>query len=87
MVGFCMAQVEKLHQELDGEIELKRVLQCALQGPVHSCPCSSLMLPTKVAYQESLCLRPIQCSPKKYNIKPLIFPNAITLPVYTHTYL
>lgn len=56
MVGLCMVQVEKLHQELDGEIKLKRVLQCALQGPVHSCPySSSLMLPTKVAaYQGDL---------------------------------
>lgn len=51
-------KVEKLHQDLDGEIEVKRALQCALQGAVHSCSCSSLLLPSQVAYQESSMLRP-----------------------------
>ncbi|CDP00103.1 unnamed protein product [Coffea canephora] len=41
-------EVEKLQQELDGELQLQRVLQCALQQPIHSCQCLSSLLPPKV---------------------------------------
>ncbi|KAA8534201.1 hypothetical protein F0562_031606 [Nyssa sinensis] len=41
-------EVEKLKEELDGELKLKKVLQCALQRPIHSCPCLSLLLPFQV---------------------------------------
>ncbi|KAK2999983.1 hypothetical protein RJ639_024448, partial [Escallonia herrerae] len=41
-------EVENLQVELDGELKLNRVLQCALEGPVHSCPCLSSFLPIKV---------------------------------------
>ncbi|CAK9147704.1 unnamed protein product [Ilex paraguariensis] len=41
-------EVEKLEAELDGELKLKKILQCALQGPVHSCSCLSSLLPNKV---------------------------------------
>lgn len=36
-------QVERLEEELDGELQLKRVLQCTMQGPTGCCDsCSSL---------------------------------------------
>ncbi|KAI3470741.1 hypothetical protein Pfo_027404 [Paulownia fortunei] len=44
-------QVERLEEELDGELQLNRVLQCAMQGPVgccESCSCLSPLLPFKV---------------------------------------
>ncbi|XP_059628121.1 uncharacterized protein LOC132270921 [Cornus florida] len=41
-------EVEKLQEELDGELKLNKVLQCALQGPIHSCPCLSSILPLKI---------------------------------------
>ncbi|KAM7494897.1 hypothetical protein LguiB_029506 [Lonicera macranthoides] len=41
-------EVEKLQTELDGEIKLNMVLQCAMEGPVNSCPCLSSFLPLKV---------------------------------------
>ncbi|XP_052204934.1 uncharacterized protein LOC127809841 isoform X2 [Diospyros lotus] len=42
-------QVEKLQEDLDAEVKLSRILQCALQGPVHSCACClSTLLPSKV---------------------------------------
>lgn len=45
-------QVEKLQQELDGELQLQRVLQCALQQPFHSRQFVSSFLPPKVRIQE-----------------------------------
>nr|XP_018632947.1 uncharacterized protein LOC104115490 isoform X3 [Nicotiana tomentosiformis] len=42
-------EVEELGQELDGQLQLKTVLQCALQGPVRSCPCLS-SLPRRVQH-------------------------------------
>ncbi|KAG8390858.1 hypothetical protein BUALT_Bualt01G0127300 [Buddleja alternifolia] len=44
-------EVEELERELNGEVEVNRVLQCAMQGPHGCCPsCSSLspFLPFKV---------------------------------------
>ncbi|XP_073020196.1 LOW QUALITY PROTEIN: uncharacterized protein [Primulina eburnea] len=44
-------EVEKLHQELDGELQLNRVLQCAMQGTIawcESCSCQSSLLPFQV---------------------------------------
>ncbi|XP_051116167.1 uncharacterized protein LOC127241274 [Andrographis paniculata] len=44
-------QVERLQQELEGELQLNRVLQCAVKGPVgccESCSCLSPLLPFKV---------------------------------------
>ncbi|XAR72009.1 hypothetical protein NMG60_11018497 [Bertholletia excelsa] len=41
-------EVEKLEEELDAEMKLKKILQCALEGPVHSCSCISKLLPPKV---------------------------------------
>ncbi|KAL3650144.1 hypothetical protein CASFOL_006547 [Castilleja foliolosa] len=43
--------VKKLEEELDGELQVKRVLQCAMEGPIGHCQsCSSLtpLLPLKV---------------------------------------
>ncbi|OIT37382.1 PREDICTED: uncharacterized protein LOC109240852 [Nicotiana attenuata] len=42
-------EVEELGQELQGQLQLKTVLQCALQGPVRSCPCLS-SLPRRVQH-------------------------------------
>ncbi|KAL9418433.1 hypothetical protein AB3S75_036402 [Citrus x aurantiifolia] len=41
-------QVENLQAELDGEVTLNKVLQCALHGPVMSHPCLSSLLPPQV---------------------------------------
>ncbi|PIN12170.1 hypothetical protein CDL12_15216 [Handroanthus impetiginosus] len=44
-------QVERLEEELDGEVQLNRVLQCAMKGPVgccESCSCLSPFLPIEV---------------------------------------
>ncbi|XP_073305462.1 uncharacterized protein [Primulina huaijiensis] len=44
-------EVEKLHQELDGELQLNRVLQCAMQGTIawcESCSSQSSLLPFQV---------------------------------------
>ncbi|XP_075484618.1 uncharacterized protein LOC142524487 isoform X3 [Primulina tabacum] len=44
-------EVEKLHQELDGELQLNRVLQCAVQGTIAWCEsrsCQSSLLPFQV---------------------------------------
>ncbi|XP_073127569.1 uncharacterized protein [Henckelia pumila] len=44
-------EVEKLQRELDGELQLKRVLQCAMQGTIgwcESCSTQSSLLPLKV---------------------------------------
>ncbi|KAL0413992.1 UNVERIFIED_CONTAM: hypothetical protein Sradi_1600900 [Sesamum radiatum] len=44
-------QVERLEGELEEELQLKRVLQCAVQGPVgccESCSCLTPLLPFKV---------------------------------------
>ncbi|XP_057476239.1 uncharacterized protein LOC130777976 isoform X2 [Actinidia eriantha] len=41
-------EVEKLQEDLDAELKQSKILQCALQGPVHSCPCLSKLLPSKV---------------------------------------
>ncbi|KAL2539938.1 hypothetical protein Adt_00916 [Abeliophyllum distichum] len=41
-------EVEKLQHELNGELQLNKVLNCALYGSVHSCSCVSLLLPHKV---------------------------------------
>ncbi|WOG93932.1 hypothetical protein DCAR_0313220 [Daucus carota subsp. sativus] len=41
-------QVDKLEGELDRELKLNKILQCALQGPVQSCPCLSPVLPLQV---------------------------------------
>ncbi|GFZ14921.1 ternary complex factor MIP1 leucine-zipper protein [Actinidia rufa] len=41
-------EVEKLQEDLDAELKKSKILQCALQGPVHSCPCLSKLLPSEV---------------------------------------
>ncbi|KAL8470497.1 hypothetical protein ACS0TY_033118 [Phlomoides rotata] len=44
-------QVERLEEELDGELQMKRVLQCAMQGAVgccESCSCLTAFLPFQV---------------------------------------
>ncbi|KAL3838412.1 hypothetical protein ACJIZ3_023003 [Penstemon smallii] len=44
-------EVKKLKQDLDEDMQVKRVLQCAMQGPVgccESCSCLSTILPFKV---------------------------------------
>ncbi|KAF7116014.1 hypothetical protein RHSIM_RhsimUnG0041900 [Rhododendron simsii] len=41
-------EVEKLQEDLDEELKLSKILQCALQGPVQSCPCLSKLLPSQV---------------------------------------
>ncbi|XP_063945482.1 uncharacterized protein LOC108213524 isoform X3 [Daucus carota subsp. sativus] len=41
-------EVDKLEGELDRELKLNKILQCALQGPVQSCPCLSPVLPLQV---------------------------------------
>lgn len=41
-------EVEKLQDELDGELTLNKVLQCALDGPVISHPLLSSLLPPQV---------------------------------------
>ncbi|KAL6980542.1 hypothetical protein U1Q18_022185 [Sarracenia purpurea var. burkii] len=41
-------EVEKLQEDLGAELKLSKILKCALQGPVHSCPCLSNLLPSKV---------------------------------------
>ncbi|CAI9774021.1 unnamed protein product [Fraxinus pennsylvanica] len=41
-------EVEKLQHELNGELQLSKVLNCALYGSIHSCSCVSLLLPQKV---------------------------------------
>lgn len=38
-------EVEELRQELDGQMQMKTVLQAALHGPVTSCPCISSLPP------------------------------------------
>ncbi|KAH6787148.1 hypothetical protein C2S52_006700, partial [Perilla frutescens var. hirtella] len=43
--------VARLEEELDGELQLKRVLQCTMQGPTgccHSCSCLTPFLPFQV---------------------------------------
>ncbi|KAA8539470.1 hypothetical protein F0562_026162 [Nyssa sinensis] len=39
---------EKLQDELNGEVKLNKALQCALQGPIHSCPRLSSLIPLQV---------------------------------------
>ncbi|XP_028081274.1 uncharacterized protein LOC114282729 isoform X8 [Camellia sinensis] len=41
-------KIEKLEEELDAQLKLNKILHCALQGPVHLCPCLSKSLPSKV---------------------------------------
>lgn len=41
-------EVQKLQEDLDAELKLSKILQCALQGPVQSCPCLSKLLPSQV---------------------------------------
>ncbi|KAL7214864.1 hypothetical protein ACSBR1_027111 [Camellia fascicularis] len=46
--GDLQEKVEKLEEELDAQLKLNKILHCALQGPVHLCPCLSKSLPSKV---------------------------------------
>ncbi|KAL8093449.1 uncharacterized protein LOC141689448 isoform X1 [Apium graveolens] len=41
-------EVDKLEGELDRELKLNKILQCALQGPIQSCSCLSSVLPLQV---------------------------------------
>lgn len=41
-------QVDKMEGVLDRELKVNKILQCALQGPIQSCPCLSSVLPVQV---------------------------------------